>query len=125
VLRGISPRLFSICFNSDTGKVIPSFSVLSILVLLTIPVYLVILSYKSFLFLLCLHRETIIFVSFGFADINIPTFIVLCYLSVVTCVHQFFCIIFCTDFVYCREQFIITGSRSIRQRSYTKVHYII
>jgi hypothetical protein len=27
VLRGISPRLFSICFNNDMGKVIPSFSV--------------------------------------------------------------------------------------------------
>jgi hypothetical protein len=47
VLRGISPRLFSICLNNDIGKVIPSFSVLSAAVVLTIPIYLIILSYKA------------------------------------------------------------------------------
>jgi hypothetical protein len=56
VLRGTSPRLFSICFNKDTGKVIPSFSVLP--VVLTIPIYLIILSYKCSLFP-CLYREAI------------------------------------------------------------------
>ena len=56
VLLGISPRLFSICFNSDIGRVIPSFSVLSAAVVLTIPLYLIILSYKRFL-PLYLQRE--------------------------------------------------------------------
>jgi hypothetical protein len=46
----MSPRLLSICFNSDIGKVIPSFSVLSASVVLTIPIYLIILSYKRFLY---------------------------------------------------------------------------
>jgi hypothetical protein len=45
----VSPRFLSILCNNDIGKVIPSFSVLSVSVVLTIPVYLAILSYKSFL----------------------------------------------------------------------------
>jgi hypothetical protein len=48
VLRGISPRLFSICFNSDIGRVIPSFSVLSTSVVPIIPIYVIVLSYKRF-----------------------------------------------------------------------------
>jgi hypothetical protein len=44
LLLGISPRLLSICFNSDIGKVIPSFSVRSAAVVLTIPIYLIVLS---------------------------------------------------------------------------------
>ncbi len=48
VLLGISPRLLSICFNSDIGKVIPSFSVRSAAVVLTIPIYLIVLSYKRY-----------------------------------------------------------------------------
>jgi hypothetical protein len=35
--------------SKDIGKVIPSFSVLSESVVLTIPIYLIILSYKLFL----------------------------------------------------------------------------
>ena len=49
VLLGMSPRLFSICLNSGIGKIVPSFSALSMLVLLTIPIYLNTLSYKGFL----------------------------------------------------------------------------
>ena len=51
MLLGISPRLLSTLCNNDIGKVIPSFSVRSLLseaVVLTIPIYLIILSYKRF-----------------------------------------------------------------------------
>jgi hypothetical protein len=50
VLRGISPRLFSIFCNKDIGNVIPSFSVRSLdAVVLIIPIYLIVLSYNRFL----------------------------------------------------------------------------
>ena len=49
VLLGISPRALSVCFTSVIGKVIPTFSVLSALVVPDILVlYIVPQSYKVF-----------------------------------------------------------------------------
>jgi hypothetical protein len=48
VLLGMSPRILSVCFINVLGIVIPSFSVLSLCVVLTIRIlHIVIHSYKS------------------------------------------------------------------------------
>jgi hypothetical protein len=48
VLLGVSPRSLSVCFINDLGKVIATFSVLSLCVVLTIQIlYIVLHNYKS------------------------------------------------------------------------------
>jgi hypothetical protein len=49
VLLGMSPRILSVCFINVLGSVIPTFSVLSLCVVLTIRIlHIVLHSYKSF-----------------------------------------------------------------------------
>jgi hypothetical protein len=48
VLLGTSPRSLSVCFINELGSVIPTFSVLSLCVILTILIpHIVLHSYKS------------------------------------------------------------------------------
>jgi hypothetical protein len=55
VLLGTSPRSLSVCFINELGNVIPTFIVLSLCVVLTIPtLHIIIHSYKS----IGLHIDT-------------------------------------------------------------------
>jgi len=65
VLLGISPRALSVCFSNDTGNVIPTFSVLSALVVPDILVlYIVPHSYKVFDFSFYFLKTISVFMNF-------------------------------------------------------------
>ena len=65
VLLGISPRALSVCFTSVIGRVIPTFSVLSALVVPDILVlYIVPQSYKVFDFSFYFLKTISVFMNF-------------------------------------------------------------